>query len=178
MRTAQVMRKPSRNASSTVAGSNNFYVFSPPPFFSAVGFQTRGRSARLARHPVVARRFVKTIPPIFFDALWTLASPKHVASTFVSAQPNSTEAPPERRCQETVSPIFRNYDVVASIYPTLERLAFGQQLDDARNAFFDSLVCRNRLLLIEEGNGRFLGPCLLHKIGGSTSVLDCRAEML
>jgi hypothetical protein len=37
-----------------------------------------------------------------------------------------------------VSPIFRNYDVVASIYPTLERAAFGRQLDDARNAFLDS----------------------------------------
>jgi len=77
-----------------------------------------------------------------------------------------------------VSPIFRNYDIVASIYPTLERMAFGQQLDDARKAFFDSLIFRNRLLLIGEGNGRFLGTCLQHKIGGSITVVDLSAEML
>ena len=77
-----------------------------------------------------------------------------------------------------MSPIFRNYDVVASIYPTLERLAFGGQLDDARNAFFDSLVCRHRLLLIGEGNGRFLGTCLQHKIGGSITVVDLSGKML
>jgi ubiquinone/menaquinone biosynthesis C-methylase UbiE len=77
-----------------------------------------------------------------------------------------------------VSPIFRNYDVVASIYPMLERAAFGRQLDDARKAFLDSLVSRNRLLLIGEGNGRFLGTCLQNKIGGSITVVDLSAKML
>lgn len=77
-----------------------------------------------------------------------------------------------------MNPIFRNYDVVASIYPALERAAFGRQLDDARNAFFDSLVCRNRLLLIGEGNGRFLGTCLQHKTGGSITVVDLSGKML
>jgi ubiquinone/menaquinone biosynthesis C-methylase UbiE len=67
---------------------------------------------------------------------------------------------------------------VAWIYPTLERVAFGRKLEDARNAFFDSVVCRKRLLLIGEGNGRFLAKCVRHKIGGSITVVDLSGKML
>ena len=77
-----------------------------------------------------------------------------------------------------MGPIFRNYDPVAWIYPTLERAAFGRTLDAARNAFFDSVVCRNRLLLIGEGNGRFFANCLKHKRGGSITVVDLSGNML
>jgi ubiquinone/menaquinone biosynthesis C-methylase UbiE len=67
---------------------------------------------------------------------------------------------------------------VASLYPTLERAAFGRKLEDARTAFFDSVVCRKRLLLIGEGNGRFLAKCLQRKIGGSITVVDLSGKML
>ena len=60
----------------------------------------------------------------------------------------------------------------------LERAAFGRALDEARNAFLYSVVSRNRLLLIGEGNGRFLAHCLQHKVGGSITVVDLSGKML
>ena len=74
--------------------------------------------------------------------------------------------------------MFRNYDLVARIYPALERAAFGRALDQARTAFFEPVVSSNRLLLIGEGNGRFLADCLQHKVGGSITVVDSSRKML
>ena len=67
---------------------------------------------------------------------------------------------------------------MARIYPALERAAFGRALDEARKAFLDSVVSRHRLLLIGEGNGRFLADCLRHKVGGSITVVDSSGKML
>jgi len=48
------------------------------------------------------------------------------------------------------------FDLVAPIYPALECLVFGMLLDDARQAFFDKVLEADRILLVGEGNGRFL----------------------
>jgi ubiquinone/menaquinone biosynthesis C-methylase UbiE len=74
--------------------------------------------------------------------------------------------------------LFHNYDFVAPIYPLLERAAFGQTLDEARNAFLDPAIFSKRVLLIGEGNGRFLAHCLQHKVGGSITIIDLSGKML
>jgi hypothetical protein len=48
------------------------------------------------------------------------------------------------------------FDLVAPIYPTLDRLVFGVRLDDARQAFFEEVLEADQVLLAGEGNGGFL----------------------
>ena len=73
---------------------------------------------------------------------------------------------------------FANFDLVAAMYPALEWAAFGRALDRARTSFLDRIMCCDRLLLIGEGNGRFLADCLRRKTGGSITVVDSSAKML
>lgn len=48
------------------------------------------------------------------------------------------------------------FDGVAGIYRALELLAFGGDLERARFCFVDELRCRGRILILGEGDGRFL----------------------
>ncbi len=50
----------------------------------------------------------------------------------------------------------RNFDRMARIYPALEWIAFGRDLERARFAWLDRLRGRRNLLLIGEGDGRAL----------------------
>ena len=72
----------------------------------------------------------------------------------------------------------RNYDFVAPFYTLLERAAFGNGLNEARLASLKQVVSAESVLLIGEGNGRFLASCLKEKIGGSVTVVDSSRKML
>ncbi len=72
----------------------------------------------------------------------------------------------------------RNYDFVAPFYPLLERAAFGNGLTEARLASLKQVLSAESVLLIGEGNGRFLADCLKEKVGGSITVVDSSRKML
>ena len=63
-----------------------------------------------------------------------------------------------------------SYDRVARIYRWLETFVFGNQLQEARLAFLDKIESAGRVLVIGEGDGRFLAEFVrLHP----NSVVDC-----
>jgi ubiquinone/menaquinone biosynthesis C-methylase UbiE len=72
----------------------------------------------------------------------------------------------------------KNYDFVAPFYPILEKAAFGELLTEARLASVGAVVSGERVLMIGEGNGRFLAECLKEKRGGSITVVDSSEKML
>ena len=87
------------------------------------------------------------------------------------------------RCAKSRLPLIlffmaRNYDFVAPFYPLLERAAFGDRLTEARLASLRQVISAERVLLIGEGNGRFLAGCLKEKVGGSITVVDSSRKML
>lgn len=74
--------------------------------------------------------------------------------------------------------LFRNFDFVAPVYPLLERASFGDALNQARRAFLARAARADRILLIGEGNGRFLADLLREKTGGHITVVDSSPKML
>ncbi len=75
-------------------------------------------------------------------------------------------------------PAVGTFDFVAPVYSTLEWLTFGNALNEARQAFLSRTIMAERLLLIGEGDGRFLAGCLRGKAGGSITVIDSSVTML
>lgn len=71
-----------------------------------------------------------------------------------------------------------SFDRVAAIYPLLEWLSFGRELERARRAFFDRVSADQHILLVGEGNGRFLRECLVRAPRASLTVVDLSARML
>ena len=69
-------------------------------------------------------------------------------------------------------------DLVARFYPALERLVFGARLDLARNAFLSRIIREHHLLLVGEGNGRFLESVIGLKNSGSIKVVEKSSEMI
>jgi ubiquinone/menaquinone biosynthesis C-methylase UbiE len=74
--------------------------------------------------------------------------------------------------------MIRTFDLVAPFYVLLEKLSFGDGLNIARRAFIETTLGAENILLIGEGNGRFLADCLQSKNGGSITVLDSSRKML
>ena len=72
----------------------------------------------------------------------------------------------------------KDFHLVAPVYTTFESLAYGEALSVARLAFIEIVLKAPRVLLIGEGNGRFLAACLANKTGGSVTVIDSSARML
>ena len=72
----------------------------------------------------------------------------------------------------------KNFDFVARFYPLLERAAFGNALNEARLAYLASIAASQRVLLVGEGNGRFLAALLREKAGGHVTVVDSSGQML
>jgi ubiquinone/menaquinone biosynthesis C-methylase UbiE len=70
------------------------------------------------------------------------------------------------------------FDLVAPIYPALERLVFGVRLDDARQAFFEEVLEADRVLLVGEGNGRFLKSLIARKRVGCVCVVEKSKVMI
>lgn len=70
------------------------------------------------------------------------------------------------------------FDLVAPIYPALERLVFGAHLDNARQAFLKYVLEANRILLVGEGNGRFLKSVIAGKLVGCIKVVEKSRMMI
>jgi ubiquinone/menaquinone biosynthesis C-methylase UbiE len=70
------------------------------------------------------------------------------------------------------------FDLVAPLYPALEQCVFGSHLNRARRAFFDAIVQADRILLVGEGNGRFLTLLLAHKNKGCIKVVEKSPVMI
>ena len=70
------------------------------------------------------------------------------------------------------------FDSVASFYPLLEKTIFGSTLSRARSFFISRVTEGSNILLIGEGNGRFLFELLKQTSSGSVTVVDSSARML
>jgi ubiquinone/menaquinone biosynthesis C-methylase UbiE len=70
------------------------------------------------------------------------------------------------------------FDLVAPIYPTLERLVFGAHLNNARQAFVENIIEADRVLLVGEGNGRFLKSLIARKQSGFIKVVEKSRAMI
>jgi len=70
------------------------------------------------------------------------------------------------------------FDLIASFYPLLEQTVFGSTLSQARNFFMTRVRAGNHILLIGEGNGRFLFEVLKQTSAASFTVVDSSARML
>jgi ubiquinone/menaquinone biosynthesis C-methylase UbiE len=70
------------------------------------------------------------------------------------------------------------FDLVASFYPLLEQIVFGSTLSRARRFFIPRVREGNKILLIGEGNGRFLFEMVKQTSSASVTVVDSSARML
>jgi ubiquinone/menaquinone biosynthesis C-methylase UbiE len=70
------------------------------------------------------------------------------------------------------------FDLIASFYPLLEQTVFGSTLSQARRIFMTQVRAGNHILLIGEGNGRFLFEALQQTSAESFTVVDSSARML
>jgi tRNA (cmo5U34)-methyltransferase len=71
-----------------------------------------------------------------------------------------------------------DFDLVAPFYPGLERLIFGTHLDDARQTFLLEILRANQVLLVGEGNGRFLKLLNTRKFAGRVRVVEKSSMMI
>jgi tRNA (cmo5U34)-methyltransferase len=70
------------------------------------------------------------------------------------------------------------FDLLARIYPTLERLVFGARLERARRAFLEFVAQAECVLLVGEGNGRFLESLMAAKTAGQVRVVEKSPKMV
>jgi ubiquinone/menaquinone biosynthesis C-methylase UbiE len=70
------------------------------------------------------------------------------------------------------------FDLIASFYPLLEQTVFASTLSQARRTFMTQVRAGNHILLIGEGNGRFLFEALTQTSADSFTVVDSSARML
>ena len=75
-------------------------------------------------------------------------------------------------------PASSQFDRVAFFYPALEWLVFRRHLDRARQAFIGVVLEASRVLLVGEGNGRFLRSLMTSKISGWVTVVEKSAAMV
>ncbi len=71
-----------------------------------------------------------------------------------------------------------SFDRVAPFYRTLERLVFGDQLQQARLAFVRDLPTPRRVLIVGEGDGRFLAEFVRVHPGAKIDCVDASARMI
>ncbi|MBP6717208.1 MAG: class I SAM-dependent methyltransferase, partial [Acidobacteria bacterium] len=74
---------------------------------------------------------------------------------------------------------------MARIYHALELAAFGRTLQRARTAFLDRITAGSRVLILGDGDGRFLRAlldtvpgCTVHCVDGSAHMLSLAAARL
>ena len=70
------------------------------------------------------------------------------------------------------------FDLIARFYPLLEQTVFGSTLSRARGFFISRVTEGNKILLIGEGNGRFLFEVVKQTSSASVTVVDSSARML
>lgn len=71
-----------------------------------------------------------------------------------------------------------NFDAVATWYATLERIAFGRDLQQCRVAGLGDIDPPRRALVVGEGNGRFLSELLRHYPNVEVDCIDSSQRML
>lgn len=72
----------------------------------------------------------------------------------------------------------RGFDRVAAVYPLLEGLVYGQKLRRGRHAYLRELSACRRLLLLGEGNGRFLRELLAASPLAEVTVVEISPRMI
>jgi ubiquinone/menaquinone biosynthesis C-methylase UbiE len=70
------------------------------------------------------------------------------------------------------------FDLIANFYPLLEEMVFGSALSRSRRIFARRVTEGNNILLIGEGNGRYLFEMLKQNSSASFTVVDSSARML
>ncbi len=71
-----------------------------------------------------------------------------------------------------------SFDSIAPFYRWLETIAFGNSLQNARIAFLDRIGAPKRVLIVGEGNGRFLDALLQKHPALNIDCVDASARML
>jgi ubiquinone/menaquinone biosynthesis C-methylase UbiE len=71
-----------------------------------------------------------------------------------------------------------SFDRVAPHYRWLETVAFGGQLQEARVAFVREIGSPRRILIVGEGNGRFLATLVREHPGASVDCIEASARMI
>jgi len=71
-----------------------------------------------------------------------------------------------------------NFDSVAASYRQLETIVFGDQLQQARVAFLGKIDTPHRVLVLGEGNGRFLREFVRHYPEASVDCVEGSARMI
>lgn len=71
-----------------------------------------------------------------------------------------------------------NFDRIAPFYDAMETVSAGRLLDRCRLEFLDRIQPPARILLVGEGNGRFLLPCRKRFPDAGITVIDGSAKML
>jgi ubiquinone/menaquinone biosynthesis C-methylase UbiE len=71
-----------------------------------------------------------------------------------------------------------SFDLVAPFYPLVEQAVFGSKLSRARRTFISRVAEGRKILLIGEGNGRFLFEVVKQTSSASITVIDSSARML
>ena len=80
--------------------------------------------------------------------------------------------------EDSVSKSKKGYDRLAPYYETLERLAFGNRLMHARTALLDDLPPLEKVLILGEGDGRFLSAFLQRQPECSVTCLEQSSSMI
>jgi ubiquinone/menaquinone biosynthesis C-methylase UbiE len=71
-----------------------------------------------------------------------------------------------------------SFDRIASHYRWLETLVFGNQLQEARLAFLRGIESPRRVLIVGEGNGRFLAEFVRAHPGAAVDCVEASARMI
>ena len=71
-----------------------------------------------------------------------------------------------------------NADPVARVYRWLEYAAFGRTLERARFDFLGQAATARRVIIVGEGDGRFLARLLKCNPEANIAVVDCSARMI
>ena len=71
-----------------------------------------------------------------------------------------------------------SFDRVAPHYRWLETITFGTALQRARTFFIGEATTAKRVLIVGEGNGRFLLDLLMHSTSAQVDCVDASAAML
>lgn len=72
----------------------------------------------------------------------------------------------------------RSFDHLARCYHVLERIFFGSRLQRARTVHLSHLKSAARVLVLGEGDGRFVEQLLRHNPACSVDVLDSSPQMI
>ncbi len=74
--------------------------------------------------------------------------------------------------------MHKSFDHLAAVYRALEYLTMGYALERVRRRHLPDLADRKQLLVVGEGDGRFLQQLLRHNLQGSVTVIERSSKMV